>query len=202
MGSRRCAAYFKLNSIELLDTLRYSPYLTQDDEMVVGGPIPIFRILEELFNLQNEVNSTALVAAMAADGFANVLPSDWLCLSCLESFAKARYWIWWYNTKARGRVLGYRSKEDCWFGIDCPIQSKSLVHAVRFNHVCLDTFEDRQAAFSASSLDEDPELYADSGDTSNAQPSTSAVVATVNPNAIWMPILSSFLQRLRDKFFL
>ncbi|KAH7106723.1 hypothetical protein BKA62DRAFT_214016 [Auriculariales sp. MPI-PUGE-AT-0066] len=136
---------FSAFNYALMSSFYESPYGHQHSPQIVGGPVPVYLILEELFNLQNEVNSTALVAAMAADGFATSLPNDWLCLNCLRTFVRSRYWIWWYDRKARGKVFGQSLKEDCWYGIDCPAQSDDLAHAEIYNHACLNTYTHRQA---------------------------------------------------------
>ncbi|KAH7106692.1 hypothetical protein BKA62DRAFT_684819 [Auriculariales sp. MPI-PUGE-AT-0066] len=167
-----------------------SPYGKLDDPEIVGsGPIPVYRILQELFSLPSQVNSTGLLTAMAADAFATTLPSDWLCLNCLRSFVKTRYWIWWYDTKARGKVSGQGLKEDCWYGIDCHTQVHSLPHATKLNHLCHNTFAERQArqrrqaiarSGGATAITGDNiAVTANAGTTSDAQPSTSTATVVI-----------------------
>ncbi|KAH7106722.1 hypothetical protein BKA62DRAFT_213980 [Auriculariales sp. MPI-PUGE-AT-0066] len=145
------------NDYAFMSSPSQSPYSKQDSPEVLGGPILVHRILHELFNLSNQVDSSTLQASMAADGYYTTLPSDWLCLGCLRSFVKARYWIWWYDRKARGKVSGQGLKEDCWYGIDCRTQGHNAAHAGKLNHLCLNTYEERErrkrATETASSED-------------------------------------------------
>ncbi|KZV84868.1 hypothetical protein EXIGLDRAFT_776117 [Exidia glandulosa HHB12029] len=111
-----------------------------------GSPISTLRVLRELFDLPNVVTSPRLQAHMLADGFSSITPHDWLCPSCLIDFITRRLWIWWWNEKARGRVLGEPLREDCWYGYECRTQTHNSSHAQRLNHLCVNTNEERLAA--------------------------------------------------------
>ncbi|KZV84867.1 hypothetical protein EXIGLDRAFT_841878 [Exidia glandulosa HHB12029] len=114
-----------------------------------GSPISTLRVLRELFDLPNVVTSPRLQAHMLADGFSSMTPHDWLCPTCLVEFITRHLWIWWWNEKARGRVLGEPLREDCWYGYECRTQTHNFSHAQKLNHLCVNTNEERLAAKKA-----------------------------------------------------
>ena len=94
------------------------------------GPmsIPSSRLVGELFELPNVVTSPSLQQLMQKDELtsASLTAEDWLCEPCLRKVALALLWIWWWNEKAHGRVIGQTLQTDCWCVYYFPCTNLSL----------------------------------------------------------------------------
>lgn len=91
------------------------PYSTVLPTQLDGATsIKASRIFEELLELPNVITSARLQQHMRLDGFFTIGPDDWICLLCLCRLVEQRLWIWWWNEKDQGRVIGQSVPEDCW----------------------------------------------------------------------------------------
>ncbi|KZV84865.1 hypothetical protein EXIGLDRAFT_726679 [Exidia glandulosa HHB12029] len=173
--------YLRANSFErnALGAYLRNPLLdvTITTYIPTASPMSNATVLRELFELPNVITSPRLQAHMLKDSFSSISSDDWICTSCTSNFITQRLWIWWWNEKARGRVVGGTLREDCWYGYECRTQTHNPAHAQKLNHLCVNTYAERQAAkrakaAAAQGSDGGPQQAAD-----GASSSTSAAVA-------------------------
>ncbi|KAH7106680.1 hypothetical protein BKA62DRAFT_797832 [Auriculariales sp. MPI-PUGE-AT-0066] len=143
------------------------PYGVQGEPEAPGGPIPIPRILRELFELPEEVTEPTLKAYMQCEEpyvFKNTLPGDWFCCDCLYGLVMGRFWIWWYHQRASGKVHGRPLLEkNCPAGFDCNRQREedhiAVMNVKFYQHLCIPTTSNDQQ-YDAISVHLDPYVFA------------------------------------------
>ncbi|KZV95926.1 hypothetical protein EXIGLDRAFT_747893 [Exidia glandulosa HHB12029] len=78
------------------------------------------------------------------DDFEGIKCTDLLCETCLGEMVTSRLWILWLKEKERA-APSEAEKGNCWFGIDCRLQSFKPDHASFYNHACRNTWPERKA---------------------------------------------------------
>ncbi|KZV95932.1 hypothetical protein EXIGLDRAFT_734219 [Exidia glandulosa HHB12029] len=79
------------------------------------------------------------------DDFEGISCTDLLCATCLKAMVTNRLWILWLKEKERA-APSEAEKGNCWYGIECRLQSFKPDHASRYNHACRNTWPEREAS--------------------------------------------------------